>query len=76
MVHRAGGMRDASQIGMPDNTTLRQGPDRVRISLQQDHEVKYWTQALGVTKEQLEQAVKAVGNGVEDVRKYLGDRRS
>ncbi len=61
---------------MPDNTTLRQGPDRVRISLQQEHEVRYWTQALGVTKEQLEQAVKVVGNSVEDVRKFLGDRRS
>ncbi|HYD44586.1 MAG TPA: DUF3606 domain-containing protein [Phenylobacterium sp.] len=46
-------------------------PDRSRIALGEEHEVRYWTEALGVTRERLEQAVAAAGNSAEDVRKYL-----
>jgi hypothetical protein len=48
------------------------GPqDRSRINLQEDYEVRYWTQAFGVSKEQLERAVSKVGNSAEAVRKEL-----
>jgi hypothetical protein len=56
---------------MPDSTTNRGEPDRSRISLQQQHEVSYWTKRLGVSREQLEKAVGAVGNSVEAVERYL-----
>ena len=56
---------------MPDNTTNRGEPDRSRVSLQQPHEVSYWTKRFGVTREQLEQAVNAVGNSVEAVERHL-----
>jgi Protein of unknown function (DUF3606) len=42
-----------------------------RINLQEDNEVRYWTSELGVSKQSLETAVKAVGDLAEDVRTYL-----
>jgi hypothetical protein len=36
------------------------------------HEVKYWTRALGVTREVLQRAVDKVGNSAVTVRKELG----
>jgi hypothetical protein len=56
---------------MADDPSNRGEPDRSRISLQQRHEVDYWTKKFGVSKEQLEAAVNAVGNGVEAVEKHL-----
>jgi hypothetical protein len=48
------------------------GTDRKLISLTEDYEVRDWTKALGVTEQQLRDAVKAVGNSAEAVRQYLG----
>jgi hypothetical protein len=59
---------------MADDLTQRHGQDRSRISLEQEHEVRYWTQALGVTKEQLAEAVRTVGNSAERVREHLSTR--
>jgi hypothetical protein len=56
---------------MPDNTTDRGEADRSRISLEQEHEVAYWTKRFGVTRPQLEHAVKAVGNSVAAVERHL-----
>ena len=39
----------------------------------EDHEVRYWTWALGVTREQLEAADKAVGVSADAVRQHLGN---
>jgi hypothetical protein len=36
------------------------------------HELRYWTQALGVTEAQLREAVKAVGPSATAVREHLG----
>jgi hypothetical protein len=59
---------------MADDTGNRGQQDRSRISLSQDHEVRYWTQALGVSKEELEKAVRTVGNSADKVRAHLGKR--
>ncbi len=56
---------------MADDLKNSCGSDRRKINVNQDHEVQYWTKALGVTPEQLKAAVKAVGVEVEDVRKHL-----
>lgn len=56
---------------MSDNLKNRGQQDRIRINVHEDFEVAYWTTTLSVTREELEQAVKAVGVMVEDVRKYL-----
>lgn len=46
-------------------------PDRDRISLSQEHEVQYWTKALGVSADELQRAVQAVGPTAEAVRRHL-----
>lgn len=53
-------------------TLNRGGQDRLRINVHEEHEVRYWTQELGVNKEELERAVAAVGVMAADVRKHLG----
>ena len=59
---------------MPDNTDDRGPQDRSRISLGQDHEVRYWSQRFGIDEEQLRSAVEDVGNSVEEVEQYLANR--
>ena len=56
---------------MSDNLQNRGPQDRARINLHEQHEVKYWTEALGVSKEELERAVKQAGNSAEAVRQHL-----
>ncbi len=47
------------------------GLDRKLIALDEPHEVRSWTDSLGVTADELREAVKAVGNSAEAVRAYL-----
>ena len=60
---------------MSDDKSKRGAADRSRINLEEDYEVRDWTKTLGVTKEELVAAVKAVGNSVEKVREYLKKKR-
>jgi hypothetical protein len=55
-----------------DNLTKRDQPDRSKINMHEDYEVKHWTKALGVTREELQKAVDKVGNSAAAVRKELG----
>lgn len=55
-----------------DDKTNTGSPDRDRISLGQEHEVQYWTKALGVSRDELQKAVQAVGPTVDAVRRHLG----
>ena len=57
---------------MPDDLTKTGPADDRRINIHQDHEVRYWTQELGVSAERLRQAVHAVGPMVKDVKRQLG----
>ncbi len=56
---------------MADDKTLRSPQDSSRIALGEDYEVEYWTKKFGVARDELEKAVKAVGNGAEAVEEYL-----
>lgn len=56
---------------MADDKNNRGPQDRARISMSEDYEVRYWTETLGVTKEELQRAVDQVGNGSEAVREFL-----
>ncbi|PBJ84345.1 DUF3606 domain-containing protein [Lysobacteraceae bacterium NML93-0399] len=60
---------------MSDDKRQTGSPDRDRISLSEDYEVQYWTQALGVSADELRAAVDAVGPVAEDVRNHLAQRR-
>jgi hypothetical protein len=46
--------------------------DRDLISLTQEHEVRYWTKALGVSEERLREVVGRVGHSAAKVRAELG----
>jgi len=56
---------------MSDHKRNTGTPDRHRINLSEDDEVQYWTQALGVSEDELREAVKAVGSTSEAVRSHL-----
>ena len=56
---------------MRDKLTKR-SPDRNKIAMDDDNEVKYWTKHLGVTREELQRAIDKVGNSAASVRKELG----
>lgn len=55
-----------------DNLTKRDQPDRSKINMSEDFEVRYWLKALGVSKDQLLRAIEKVGNSAAAVRKELG----
>jgi hypothetical protein len=55
-----------------NNLTKRVQPDRSKINMSEDFEVRYWTKALGVDRDTLEKAVDKVGNSAATVRKELG----
>jgi hypothetical protein len=59
---------------MSDNLQNRGQQDRARINLHEKHEIQYWTKTLGVSQEELEQAVKKAGNSAEAVRQHLRTR--
>ena len=50
-------------------------PDRDRIDMNDPDEVRNWTKSLGVTREELQRAVEAVGNTAGKVYDYLGRSR-
>ncbi len=56
---------------MSDDLNKRNNPDSKLISLEEEHEVKYWTKALGVSEEELRKAVEKVGHSAEAVREQL-----
>ncbi len=47
-------------------------PDRDRINLSEDHEIRDWMRSLGVSEQELREAVDAVGNSADAVSAYLG----
>ena len=57
---------------MPDDTSDRSYQDQLRININEPHEVRYWTQRLGCTEEELRKAVARAGTMAQDVRSALG----
>ena len=56
---------------MADSPENKGSQDRIRININQEHEVRYWTEKFGVSSDQLRQAVEKVGVMVEDVEREL-----
>jgi hypothetical protein len=71
----------AKEATMADDKTNRGAQDRSRINLSEDYEVRYWTDKFGVSKSQLEDAVREVGASSDVVEAALrratlgGDKR-
>lgn len=56
---------------MSDDRKVRGPQDAARINLNEDYEVRYWTEELGVSEEELRQAVQRVGSTSKAVREHL-----
>lgn len=56
---------------MADDTSNRGPADAARINVHEKWELDYWTKELGVTPQQLKDAVEKAGVMAADVRKHL-----
>jgi hypothetical protein len=56
---------------MADDKTESGGQDRTRINVNEDYELRDWSEKFGVTPEELKEAVKAVGTNAVVVENYL-----
>lgn len=54
-----------------DNLKEKGPQDRSRISLSEEWELQWWTDTLGISTDQLKEAVSKVGNSADKVREYL-----
>jgi Protein of unknown function (DUF3606) len=62
----------AKEVTMADNLKNRGAQDRARVNVNKEHEVRYWTEKWGVTKEQLAEAVRKAGVSADAVARELG----
>ncbi len=60
---------------MPCLEQIKKGPqDQKRINVHEPYEVEYWTKTLKVSKEELKDAVGAVGTSAGKVREFLAKK--
>ena len=57
---------------MADDLKNRGPQDRARINVNEDYELRYWTEELGVGEDELRRTVERVGVSAEKVRQALG----
>lgn len=57
---------------MSDNLQDRGPQDRNRINVHEEWELRYWTKELGLSPDELREAVKQAGTSVKAVREHLG----
>ncbi|HSV20557.1 MAG TPA: DUF3606 domain-containing protein [Casimicrobiaceae bacterium] len=59
---------------MADNPGIRGQQDRSRINMSQEHEVRYWSEKLGITPDELKKAVEQVGPMADAVEQRVRGR--
>ncbi|MEO8629861.1 MAG: DUF3606 domain-containing protein [Betaproteobacteria bacterium] len=52
------------------------GRERFRIDVARIWEVRWWAQAIGISEQELREAIAEVGNDVDQVRRHLRNRKS
>lgn len=57
---------------LSEDKTKTDGQDRSRIAMGEDYEVAHWTKKFGVGRDELANAVSAVGNSAQAVADFLG----
>ena len=57
---------------MADDPNVRHGQDRDRINVNLRHELAYWSRTFNVQERERREAIKAVGDRVDAVKKHLG----
>jgi hypothetical protein len=61
---------------MADDLSKTGPRDATRINVEQDHELSYWSEKLGASRDELRSAVAKVGPMVKDVREHLQHRNA
>lgn len=56
---------------MAGEPEIREADDRARVAIGSDQDATYWAERFRVTREQLEEAVSAVGDDPHAVHTYL-----
>ena len=56
---------------MADDPKIRGGADRQRINVDQDYELRHWSQKFGVSPDELRRAVRQVGPMADAVEAHL-----
>lgn len=56
---------------MADDKSKRGEPDRSFINMNEDYEINYWTKALGVSRDRLEDLVRRHGTSADAIRQAL-----
>lgn len=60
---------------MTDNKNLQDGRDRSKVNGSESYELSYIEEKLGVSREQVREAIEAVGNNREDVEAWLNKKK-
>ena len=58
---------------MRTNLRARNTQESKRLNIDEEYEIMDWTERYGVSAEKIREAVKAVGDRVSDVVRYLMD---
>jgi hypothetical protein len=59
------------EVFMSDDTSKRGPRDSSRINMNEDYEVRYWSEKFGITKQELSEAVRRAGSMAKDVEAHL-----
>ena len=59
------------EVFMSDDTSKRDPRDSSRINMNEDYEVRYWSEKFGITKQELSEAVRRAGSMAKDVEAHL-----
>lgn len=68
---RVAAFEDSLKGSSADNLKGFGRQDDARINVEQDHELSYWSQTFGVSRDELRSAVAKVGPTVKAVRDHL-----
>ena len=60
---------------MADNKDIQDGRDRRKVNGNESYELSYIEEKLGVSREQVREAIDAVGNNREDVEAWLNKKK-
>jgi len=64
-------IQDKDSAEMTDDKASRESQGRSKISLSDDAEVRYWTELLRVSREQLQELVRRHGDSASEIREKL-----
>ncbi|HEY1040468.1 MAG TPA: DUF3606 domain-containing protein [Bacteroidia bacterium] len=56
---------------MPYDIKIKSPDERAKVSVNSIGDIMYWTDVFGCSEKELKEAVKVIGNSIDEVRIYL-----